>query len=67
MADHSGKMSPDNRRLAALVVCGHAMDVSDAAELLDELGLLDVPPEFTVPTLATLRASDRHGKDAHHL
>ena len=33
-------MTPDRRRDAALVVCGHATDTDDARMLLTRLGLL---------------------------
>lgn len=41
---------PDQRRAAALQVCGHATDRDDAAHLLDVLGLLDTAPDSVVAT-----------------
>lgn len=40
LPDTSAATTVAVRRKAALMVCGHATDVDDAAELLDMLGLL---------------------------
>lgn len=40
-------LDEDQRRAARLVVCAHARDVADAAQLLDALGL--GPPPATDP------------------
>jgi hypothetical protein len=41
---------PEQRRAAALQVCGRATDRDDAAHLLDVLGLLDTVPDSIIAT-----------------
>jgi hypothetical protein len=42
-------LTPEQFRLAALAVCGHARDTEDAVQLLDALGLRTALRSLAVP------------------